>query len=134
MINVQKVAAHAAADTSLVNELASLVNRVYAIAEDGLWTAGTSRTTPEKIAQSIDVGQIAVAIASGRIVGVIQVRRLEPARVNSGCWSPTTSTANRASVASSSDSPSAGVKDRGSPPCSSSCWSRGNGVIPPRSS
>jgi len=65
------------ADTSLVNELASLVNRVYAIAEDGLWTAGTSRTTPEKIAQSIDVGQIAVAIASGRIVGVIQVRRLE---------------------------------------------------------
>ena len=77
MINVQKVAAHAAADTSLVNELASLVNRVYAIAEDGLWTAGTSRTTPEKIAQSIDVGQIAVAIASGRIVGVIQVRRLE---------------------------------------------------------
>ena len=77
MINVQKVAADAAADTSLVNELASLVNRVYAIAEDGLWTAGTSRTTPEKIAQSIDVGQIAVAIASERIVGVIQVRRLD---------------------------------------------------------
>ena len=44
MINVQKVAADAAADASLVNELASLVNRVYAIAEDGLWTAGTSRT------------------------------------------------------------------------------------------
>jgi hypothetical protein len=56
LINVQKVAADAAADASLVNELASLVNRVYAVAEDGLWTAGTSRTTPEKIAQLIEVG------------------------------------------------------------------------------
>src|ERR1700754_1818141 len=77
MITVQKAPADSGADTSLVNELASLVNRVYAVAEDGLWTAGTSRTTPEKIAQLIEAGQIAVAIATERIVGVIQVRQLD---------------------------------------------------------
>ena len=130
MINVQKVAADAAADASLVNELASLVNSVYAIAEDGLWTAGTSRTTPERIAQSIAVGQIAVAIASGQIVGVVTSAGWKPARANSGCWSPTPLTAARASAASSSGSPSAGVAGRASTPCSSRSWCRGSGRHP----
>jgi ribosomal protein S18 acetylase RimI-like enzyme len=77
MINVQKAPADVAADSSVVNELATLVNRVYAVAEDGLWTPGTSRTTPAKIAQLIEAGEIAVAIAAERIVGVIQVRQLD---------------------------------------------------------
>ena len=85
MINVQKVAADAAADASLVNELASLVNRVYAIAEDGLWTAGTSRTTPGKSpnrstsGRSQSQSQVSGLLASSKSAGWI------PARVNWGC-------------------------------------------------
>ncbi len=76
MIDIQMAAAQTAADTTWVHELASLVNRVYAVAEDGLWMENTTRTTPENLAQLIGAGQIAVAYVDNRVVGAIQVRQL----------------------------------------------------------
>ena len=84
MINVQKVAADAAADASLVNELASLVNRVYAIAEDGLWTAGTSRTTQRKSPNRSTSGRSQSQSQVSGLLASSQSARLVPARVKFG--------------------------------------------------
>jgi GNAT superfamily N-acetyltransferase len=75
MIDVRM--APAAGDASLVNELAALINRVYAVAEDGLWADGTPRTTPERLAGLVAAGQIAVAWRGKRIVGAVRIQRLE---------------------------------------------------------
>ena len=77
MIDVRMAPAAAAEDTALVNELAALVNSVYALAEEGLWADGTPRTTPERMAELIAAGQIAVARADARIVGAVQIQRLD---------------------------------------------------------
>ena len=66
MIDVRMAPAGAAEDTALVNDLAALVNSVYAIAEAGLWADGTPRTTPEWIAELIAAGHIAVATSPNR--------------------------------------------------------------------
>ena len=61
MIEVRIAPVAAAQDTALVNELAALVNGVYALAEEGLWVNGTPRTTPERMAELMAAGQIAIA-------------------------------------------------------------------------
>jgi GNAT superfamily N-acetyltransferase len=77
MIDVRIAPAGAARDTALVHELASLVNRVYAVAEEGLWADGAPRTTPAEMAGLIAAGQIAVARAEERILGAVRIRRLD---------------------------------------------------------
>jgi GNAT superfamily N-acetyltransferase len=77
MIDVRMEPAAAAEDTALVNELAALINSVYALAEDGLWADGTPRTTPERMAELIAAGQIAVARTDKRIVGAVRIQRLD---------------------------------------------------------
>ena len=77
MIDVRIAPAAAAGNTMLVNQLAALVNGVYAVAEEGLWADGTPRTTPAEMAGLIATGQIAVARAGERIVGVVRVQRLD---------------------------------------------------------
>ncbi len=77
MIDVRIPPAVAAKDAALVHELAGLVNRVYAVAEEGLWADGSPRTTPAEMAELIAAGQIAVAQAQERIVGAVRIRRLD---------------------------------------------------------
>jgi GNAT superfamily N-acetyltransferase len=77
MIDVRIAPAVAAEDTALVDELAGLVNRVYTVAEEGLWADGAPRTTPAEMAELIAAGQIAVAQAEERIVGAVRIRRLD---------------------------------------------------------
>lgn len=77
MIDVRIAPAGAAKDTALVHELAGLVNRVYAVAEEGLWADGAPRTTPAEMAELIAAGQIAVARAEERIVGAVRIQRLD---------------------------------------------------------
>ena len=84
MIDVRMPPAAAAEDTALVNQLAGLVNTVYALAEEGLWADGTPRTTPEKMAELIAAGQIAVALAYERIVGAVRVQRLDTGEAEFG--------------------------------------------------
>jgi hypothetical protein len=43
--------------------IAELANRVYAVAEDGLWTAGSTRTTPDEVVELTQAGQVAMASA-----------------------------------------------------------------------
>jgi GNAT superfamily N-acetyltransferase len=64
-------------DQGLVGEIADLVNRVYAVAEAGLWVDGAARTTSAELAEMIAAGQIAAARADGRIVGSVRVQRLD---------------------------------------------------------
>jgi GNAT superfamily N-acetyltransferase len=62
-----------AADAPLADELAGLVNRVYAVAESGLWREGTTRTTAPEMAEFIAAGEIAVASREGQIAGVVSI-------------------------------------------------------------
>jgi ribosomal protein S18 acetylase RimI-like enzyme len=77
MIDVRIAPAAAAGDTTLVNQLTALVNRVYAVAEEGLWADGTPRTTQAEMAGLIAAGQIAVARAAEQIAGAVRVQRLD---------------------------------------------------------
>jgi GNAT superfamily N-acetyltransferase len=77
MIDVRIAPVVAAKDTALVHKLAGLVNRVYAVAEEGLWADDAPRTTPAEMAELIAAGQIAVARAEERIVGAARIRRLD---------------------------------------------------------
>ncbi len=60
-------------DAALVEELAALVNAVYAVAEAGLWQAGAERATPSELAELIRAREIAVARQDGQAVGLIHV-------------------------------------------------------------
>jgi GNAT superfamily N-acetyltransferase len=64
-------------DVRLVGEIADLVNRVYAVAEEGLWVDGADRTTTSEIAEMVAAGEIAAARADGRIVGSVRVQQLD---------------------------------------------------------
>ena len=68
-----------ATDAGLAAELSDLVNRVYAVAEAGLWLDGAARTTQPEMAALIQAGQIAVARLQGRVVGVVRVQQLDDA-------------------------------------------------------
>jgi GNAT superfamily N-acetyltransferase len=71
----------AAADGELAGALTTLVNRVYAVGESGLWVAGAERLLPGEMAELIGAGQIAVARLQHQIVGSVQIRLLEEGRV-----------------------------------------------------
>jgi GNAT superfamily N-acetyltransferase len=79
-LSIEKLQRTAAADAELVAHLADLVNRVYAVAEDGLWVDGAARTTEAEMAGLIAAGEIAVARHDGRdepIVGCVRIQRLD---------------------------------------------------------
>jgi ribosomal protein S18 acetylase RimI-like enzyme len=63
-------------EQALVARLTTLVNQVYAVAEQGLWVDGTTRTSAEEMTGLIRSGQIAVARRSGDLVGSVRVRRV----------------------------------------------------------
>lgn len=64
-------------DTGLAGEIAALINRVYAAAEEGIWLDGKGRTTEAEVAGLIAAGQIAVARSGERIVGSVRVHQLD---------------------------------------------------------
>jgi GNAT superfamily N-acetyltransferase len=67
----------AAGDERLVAELTDLVNRVYAVAEEGLWAPGASRTTADEIARLIGAGEIAVARTDDSLVGAVRISLID---------------------------------------------------------
>jgi GNAT superfamily N-acetyltransferase len=64
-------------DQRLVDEITDLTNRVYAVAEAGLWVEGATRTTTTEVTKMIDGGEITVARVGGQIVGSIRIQRLD---------------------------------------------------------
>jgi GNAT superfamily N-acetyltransferase len=72
-VGVGLVDAAAGKDGGLIERVTSLVNDVYATAENGLWRDGVRRTTPSEVAQLIEAQQIAVATVDGDLAGVVRV-------------------------------------------------------------
>jgi len=60
-----------------VSTLTDLINEVYAVAEDGLWTSGATRTTADEVAGLTRAGEIAVAVLGERIVGCVRIRQID---------------------------------------------------------
>jgi GNAT superfamily N-acetyltransferase len=77
MTEVQLLPASAADDAPLMERIADLINEVYAVAEEGLWVDGATRTTADGVAELTRAGEIAVARLRGRIVGCVRVQRLD---------------------------------------------------------
>jgi GNAT superfamily N-acetyltransferase len=71
----------AAADGELPGALTTLVNRVYAVGEAGLWQAGAERVVDDEMAEMIRGAEIAVARLGRQIVGSVHVSLLEDGRV-----------------------------------------------------
>jgi GNAT superfamily N-acetyltransferase len=76
--------AAAADDEVLVEAVAGVVNRAYAMGESGLWRDGTARITPAEVADAIRGGDMVVAELDGRIAGCAHVRALDAATADLG--------------------------------------------------
>ena len=76
-IVTQLLPSSASSDTQLISEIAAMVNRVYAVAEKGMWTEAAKRTSEIEIARLIVEGELAIARMDGRLVGSIHIRNLD---------------------------------------------------------
>jgi GNAT superfamily N-acetyltransferase len=79
-VAVRLLASAASADASLVGRLANLVNRVYTLAEKGLWIDGATRTTVSEMRDLIAQGEIAVATIGRDVVGCVRIREVDRVR------------------------------------------------------
>jgi ribosomal protein S18 acetylase RimI-like enzyme len=82
MPSIELLPATAADDRGLVTRVTDLVNQVYAVAEEGLWVDGATRTNPDEMAALIAAGEIAVAREDrpgGRVVGSVRVQQIDEA-------------------------------------------------------
>lgn len=82
--DIHVLPAEASTDTTLMRQIADLVNRVYATAEAGLWQQGTTRTTVEEITRLTSAGEIVVARHEDVVVGSIRVQYLSPELAETG--------------------------------------------------
>ncbi|HET7016986.1 MAG TPA: GNAT family N-acetyltransferase [Streptosporangiaceae bacterium] len=74
---VEWLPAAAADDSALVSELTSLINEVYAVAEDGLWVDDAARTSVAEMTELVRAGQFAVARAGEKVVGCVRIQFLD---------------------------------------------------------
>ena len=65
-LRIGRLPARSADDGETLVLLVDLINRVYSKAEEGLWSRGTTRTTPAEVAQFVRKGEIVVALAARR--------------------------------------------------------------------
>jgi GNAT superfamily N-acetyltransferase len=73
-MTVRRLEPEAAGDRELVARLTDLINRVYAVAESGLWIDGSARTSAVEVAKLVRDGEIAVAAHDGEIVGAVRLQ------------------------------------------------------------
>jgi GNAT superfamily N-acetyltransferase len=83
-VDIELLPPAAAGDGELVGEITGLVNRVYAVAEEGLWVERATRTTTTEMAEMISAWQIAVARMDGQIVGAVRIQQLDAGRGEAG--------------------------------------------------
>lgn len=76
-IEIELLSAAESDNAELMARITELTNEVYSVAEDGLWTAGATRTTLDDVVELTRAGQIAVARLSGRVVGCVRIQRLD---------------------------------------------------------
>jgi GNAT superfamily N-acetyltransferase len=82
--DVKLLAPDEASDQPLIDELVRIVNGAYAVGEDGLWLAGTTRIGPGEIADAIRSGGMLAASREGRLVGCAYVRPLDAGAADLG--------------------------------------------------
>jgi GNAT superfamily N-acetyltransferase len=75
-IDVDWLPAEAAEDGATMAAISDLINRVYEVAEQGLWVDGAARTTPAEVAALTRAGEIVVARVDGRLAGSVRLRVL----------------------------------------------------------
>jgi GNAT superfamily N-acetyltransferase len=75
-MNIDRLPPEAADDGATMSAISDLINRVYKVAEDGLWTDGAARTSPAEVAELTRSGEIVVARVAGRLAGSIRLRAL----------------------------------------------------------
>jgi GNAT superfamily N-acetyltransferase len=75
-IEVDRLPPSAAGDEASMSALSDLVNRVYAVAEDGLWVDGATRTNPAEMGELTRAGELVVATVDGRLAGSVRVHVL----------------------------------------------------------
>lgn len=77
MIEIQMLSRDSSTHIKKMVHIKNLVNRVYKIAEKGLYAPGTDRTSVEETKEFTRNGEIAVARLNRKIVGCIRIRRLD---------------------------------------------------------
>lgn len=68
-LQIERLAPH----ESDVVAVTALLNAVYAVAEDGMWVPGTTRTDTDEITRYAREGSMRIARSRGRVVGCIRV-------------------------------------------------------------
>lgn len=74
-IKIRKLAQEESKDLDKMTHIANLVNKVYKIAEDGLYKKQSLRTTPENVQQLTLNHEIAVAELYNKIIGSIRINQ-----------------------------------------------------------
>ncbi len=76
-IEIELLPPATADDAVLVDELRDLINRVYEVAEDGLWLPEHTRMSGSQMAEGVRSGEIAVARLDGRIAGSVRIGQVD---------------------------------------------------------
>lgn len=76
-IDIQMLPHHLSTNIGKMEHITDIVNRVYALAEEGLYKHGGVRTTVEEMKEFTSNGEIAVARSKGKIVGCVRIRLLD---------------------------------------------------------
>jgi GNAT superfamily N-acetyltransferase len=79
-LHIESLASTMGRCSAAPERVAELVNTVYAVAEDGMWHRGATRTSTAEITESAEANQIYVARLQDRIVGCVRVVQ-RPGRV-----------------------------------------------------
>ena len=75
-LHIQSLAPAMARRSAVPERVAELINGVYAVAEDGMWNHGATRTSAAEITELAEADQIFVAQPEDRIVGCVRVVQL----------------------------------------------------------
>lgn len=75
-LHIQSLAPVMGRRSAAPGRVAELINGVYAVAEDGMWNRGATRTSTAEIIELAEAGQIFVARLEDRIVGCVRVVQL----------------------------------------------------------
>ncbi len=59
-----------------LEQAVKLINKVYEVAESGLWASGTQRTSLRELAELIELNQIIVAKCKSRVVGCLRLQHM----------------------------------------------------------
>jgi len=76
-VHIAMLSRAAAGDIRLMRAVSRLINEVYAVAEQGLWADGTSRTSVSQVTELTRAGQIATARAGSELAGCVRIQRLD---------------------------------------------------------